>query len=162
MSLFADGAPERPLQVVPAVDLARYSGKWYEIARLPNRFQRKCVSDTSATYTLRADGRITVVNECRTADGRITSVKGTARVSSKAGPNTKLKVTFFWPFSGDYWIIDLDSEYRWAVVGEPGRKYLWILARDRQIDDALFNKIVGRIKAQGYDAAGLIKTAHRA
>ena len=84
----------------------RYAGKWYEVARLSNRFQRKCASDTSAMYTQRDDGKITVVNECRTVDGRVTSVTGTAHVASKAGPNTKLKVTFFWPFYGDYWIIE--------------------------------------------------------
>jgi apolipoprotein D and lipocalin family protein len=157
MKLFASGGAERPLQVVPAVDLARYAGKWYEIARLPNRFQRKCASDTSAVYTLRGDGKITVVNECRTADGRITSAKGAAHVALKAGPNTKLKVTFFWPFYGDYWIIDLDPDYRWAVVGEPERKYLWILGRDRRMEEGLFDSIVARIKAQDYDLTNLVK-----
>lgn len=160
MKLFASGGAERPLQVVPAVDLARYAGKWYEIARLPNRFQRKCASDTSAVYTLRGDGKITVVNECRTADGRITSAKGAAHVALKAGPNTKLKVTFFRPFYGDYWIIDLDPDYRWAVVGEPERKYLWILGRDRRMEEGLFDSIVARIKAQDYDLTNLVKTKH--
>ena len=160
MRLFASGDAERPLQVVPAVDLARYAGKWYEIARLPNRFQRKCASDTSAMYTIRGDGNITVVNECRTADGRITSAKGTARVASNAGPNTKLKVTFFWPFYGDYWIIDLDPNYRWAVVGAPNRKYLWILARDPRMEEGLYDSIVERIKAQGYALTNLAKTKH--
>jgi apolipoprotein D and lipocalin family protein len=162
VSLFANAATDRPLQVVTAVDLARYGGKWYEIARLPNWFQRKCVSDTSATYTLREDGKITVVNECRTADGRATSVKGTARAALKAGPNAKLKVTFFWPFYGDYWIIDLDPEYRWAVVGEPDRKYLWILARESRIEDAVLDGILARVKAQGYDLANLLRTRHGA
>ena len=160
MRLFASGDAERPLQVVPAVDLARYAGKWYEIARLPNRFQRKCASDTSAMYTIRGDGKINVVNECRMADGRITSAKGVAQVASKAGPNTKLKVTFFWPFYGDYWIIDLDPNYRWAVVGAPNRKYLWILGRDRRMEEGLFHSIVERIKAQGYDLTNLVKTKH--
>ena len=160
MGLFASGGVERPLQVVPAVDLARYAGKWYEIARLPNRFQRMCASDTSAMYTVRGDGKITVANECRTADGRITSAKGTAQVASKAGLNSKLKVTFFWPFYGDYWVIDLDPDYRWAVVGEPDRKYVWILSRDRRMDEALFHGIVERIKTQGYNLTNLITTKH--
>ena len=160
VSLFATEVTKRPLQVVPAVDLARYAGRWYEIARLPNRFQRKCSSDTIAMYSLRGDGKITVVNECRMADGHITSVKGTAHAASKVGSNTKLKVTFFWPFYGDYWIIDLDPEYRWAVVGEPDRKYLWILARDRSMEEGLFNSIVERIKAQGYDIRNLVRTPH--
>jgi apolipoprotein D and lipocalin family protein len=148
-----------PLQVAPSVDLARYAGKWYEIARLPNRFQRDCAANTAATYTLRPDGKITVVNECRKADGRMKSAKGTARVADTKGPNTKLKVTFFWPFSGNYWIIDLDPEYRWAVVGEPGRDYLWILSREPRLDEALYHKIVERVKQQGYEVERLMKAA---
>ncbi len=147
-----------PLTVVPSVDLARYAGKWYEIARLPNWFQRGCASKSTATYTLRSDGKITVVNECRQADGRLKSVKGTARVADPHGPNTKLKVTFFWPFSGNYWIIDLDPDYRWAVVGEPRRDYLWILSRDPKMDEGLYRQIVGRIQEQGYDVSRLQKT----
>jgi apolipoprotein D and lipocalin family protein len=112
-------------EVVPAVDLKRYAGRWHEIARLPNRFQRDCAGDVTATYTLRPDGKIAVLNECRAADGRTKSARGTARVASKQGPNTKLKVSFFWPFSGDYWIIGLDPDYRWALVGGSGRDYLW-------------------------------------
>ena len=149
-----------PLQVAPSVDLARYAGKWYEIARLPNRFQRDCAANTSATYTLRPDGKVTVVNECRKADGHLKSAKGTARVADPKGPNTKLKVTFFWPFSGNYWIIDLDPEYRWVVVGEPGRDYLWILSREPQMDDATYNQIIERAKQQGYEVGRLMKTAH--
>jgi apolipoprotein D and lipocalin family protein len=152
----ADGSP--PLEVVPSVDLARYAGKWYEIARLPNRFQRHCASDTTATYTLRPDGKITVLNECRKADGSRKSAKGTARLANARGPNTKLKVTFFWPFSGNYWIIDLDPEYRWAVVGEPGRDYLWILAREPQLDTELYKQIVERAEQQGFNTEKLLKT----
>jgi apolipoprotein D and lipocalin family protein len=147
-----------PLEVVPSVDLTRYAGKWYEIARLPNRFQRDCAGNTTATYTLRPDGKITVINECRKADGRQKSAKGTARVADAKGPNSKLKVTFFWPFSGNYWIIDLDPEYRWAVVGEPGRNYLWILSREPQLDTALYQQIVERTKQQGFDTGKLLKT----
>ena len=99
------------LTVVPSVDLKSYVGKWYEIARLPNRFQKSCASDVSATYSLRPDGKITVSNQCVTAKGEIKSATGIARLAGKSQPNTKLKVTFFWPFSGNYWIIDLDSEY---------------------------------------------------
>ena len=147
-----------PLEVAPSVDLARYAGKWYEIARLPNRFQRDCAGNTTATYTLRPDGKITVLNECRKADGRQKSAKGTARVADGKGPNTKLKVTFFWPFSGDYWIVDLDPEYRWAVVGEPGRRYLWILSREPQMAPALYQQIVERAMQRGFDTGKLLKT----
>jgi apolipoprotein D and lipocalin family protein len=149
-----------PLQVVPSVDLTRYVGKWYEIARLPNRFQRECASDTTATYTLRPDGKLTVLNTCRTSEGRTKSAKGTARVADGKGPNTKLKVTFFWPFSGNYWIIDLDPDYRWAVVGEPDRRYLWILSREPRMDGALYEQILERAKQQRYDLAPLLKTVH--
>jgi apolipoprotein D and lipocalin family protein len=153
-------AEDKPLEVVPSVDLTRYAGKWYEIARLPNRFQRACASDITATYTLRPDGKITVLNECRQADGRPKSAKGTARVADAKGPNTKLKVTFFWPFSGNYWIIDLDPAYRWAVVGEPGRDYLWILSRQPRLDDGLLQQIVERAKQKGFDTGKLLKTSH--
>lgn len=152
------GDGKAPLEVVPSVDLTRYAGKWYEIARLPNRFQRDCAGNTTATYTLRPDGKITVLNECRTADGRRKSAKGTARVTDANGPNTKLKVTFFWPFSGKYWIIDLDPEYRWAVVGEPGRDYLWILSREPRLDAALYQQIVEQAKQRGFDTEKLLKT----
>jgi apolipoprotein D and lipocalin family protein len=155
--LFSVDAP-KPLQVVPSLDLARYAGRWYEIARLPNFFQRKCAGDTTATYTLRSDGKITVVNACRTRDGGVTTATGTARLADKEGPNSKLKVSFFWPFSGDYWIIDLDPEYRWAVIGEPRRKYFWVLSRDPQMDEGTLSPILERARAQGYDLAALTKT----
>lgn len=127
---------------------------------VPNRFQRDCASDTTATYTLRPDGKIAVLNECRKADGRMKSAKGTARLADSRGPNTKLKVIFFWPFSGNYWIIDLDPDYRWAVVGEPDRKYFWILSREPGLDEAAYNGIVDRAKQQGYQLEKLMKTAH--
>ena len=153
-------AASMPMQVIPSVDLTRYAGKWYEIARLPNWFQRNCASGTTASYTLRPDGTVTVVNECRKADGKQISVTGRARVADKSGSNSKLKVTFFWPFSGNYWIIDLDPDYRWAVVGEPGRDYLWILSREPVLGPAVFDQVVSRAKQQGYDVSRLIKTAH--
>lgn len=142
---------------VPSLDLERYAGKWYEIARLPNRFQRACVSDTTATYTLRPDRKITVLNQCRTREGKTRSARGTARLASDTGPGSQLKVTFFWPFSGDYWVIGLDPEYRWALVGEPGRKYLWILSREPKMDDALYERILGLARDQGYDVASIIR-----
>ena len=148
------------MQVVPSVDLARYAGKWYEIARLPNRFQRHCASDTTAGYTLRPDGKIAVVNQCRQSDGRMKAANGTARRAGAKEPSTKLKVTFFWPFSGNYWIIDLDPDYRWAVVGEPSRKFLWVLSREPRLDAAIYDQILDRAKKQGYDVGPLIKTNH--
>ena len=148
----------RPMQVAPSVELPRYMGKWYEVARLPNRFQKQCASNTTATYTLRPDGKIAVINECRKANGQVTSAKGAARPADPKGPNSKLKVTFFWPFSGDYWILDLDPDYRWALIGEPGRKYLWVLSRTPRLDDAVLQRILDRARREGYDLDGLIKT----
>jgi apolipoprotein D and lipocalin family protein len=145
------------LQVVPQVDLRRYMGTWFEIARYPHRFQQGCVG-SSATYALLEDGTVDVLNRCgRGPAGEISSAKGKARVvDSKT--KAKLKVTFFWPFSGDYWIIDLGEKYDYAVVGHPSRKYLWILSRTPQMDDGLYRQILMRLVNQGYDTSRLIRT----
>ncbi len=148
-----------PLRVAPNVDLARYAGKWYEISRLPNWFERACVSDTTATYTLRPDGKVHVLNTCRKSDGTMKSAKGTARTID-GEPNTKLKVTFFWPFSGDYWIVDLDPDYQWVLVGEPKRNYLWILARTPKLDQALYERILKRASEEHFEVARLIPVRH--
>ena len=117
--------------VVPSVDLTRYMGTWHEVAKFPNRFQRGCTC-TTATYTLRPDGKVTVLNACGTVDGRGKQARGWAKVADPT-TNAKLRVTFFWPFFGDYWILDLDPDYRRVLVGSPNRKYLWILARDPRL-----------------------------
>jgi apolipoprotein D and lipocalin family protein len=146
------------LKTVPHVDLQRYLGTWYEIARFPHRFQAGCV-ETRAVYTLRDDGLIGVHNECRKggADGPLKAVDGRARVIDR-GTNAKLEVSFFWFFWGDYWIIDLDPDYHWAVVGHPSRKYLWILCREKRLDAAVLSGIRQRLEQQGYDLAKLIIT----
>ena len=152
------GAEERPLEVVPSVDLERYLGTWYEIASYPAWFQRGCTAVT-AEYSLRDDGLIRVVNSCHkdALDGKLKQSTGRAKVVEGSG-NAKLKVSFFRPFWGDYWIVDLDPEYRWAVVGVPSRKFLWILSRSRSMDETLFQEIVGRLQAKGYDPARLVRT----
>jgi apolipoprotein D and lipocalin family protein len=147
---------KKPLEVVPSVDLRRYQGVWHEVARLPNRFQNDCARDTTATYTQRPDGKIEILNQCRQADGRMKTAKGAAKLASKSGPTSKLRVTFFRPFYGNYWIIDLDPDYQWAVIGEPSRKYFWILSRTPQLDPATFAAITARARAQGYDLSKLI------
>jgi apolipoprotein D and lipocalin family protein len=146
------------LKAVNFVDLKRYAGTWYEIARFPNRFQKGCVG-TTATYTLRKDGKVNVLNQCRkgTIDGEISSAKGIAWVVDKK-TNAKLKVSFFWPFSGHYWIIDLGENYEYAVVGHPDRKYLWILSRSPKMDENIYNLILENLKLQFYDTGKLIKT----
>jgi apolipoprotein D and lipocalin family protein len=148
---------KKPLQTVPSVDLNRYIGTWYEIARYPNRFQRDCADSVTATYSFRDDGKIKVVNQCRKADGKIKSATGKAKIQDKK-TNAKLKVSFFWIFYGNYWIIDLDENYQYAVIGEPNRDYLWILSRTKTMDDATYQKILERIKEQGYDVNKLVKT----
>jgi len=146
------------LKVVPFVDLSRYTGQWYEIARYPNRFQEGCVG-SRAEYTLRRDGKISVLNECYegSLSGKIRKAEGTARVVDK-NTNAKLKVTFFRPFSGDYWIIDLGRDYEYAVVGHPERTYLWILSRTKKMDEDVFREILGRLTAKGYDVTKLVMT----
>lgn len=144
-------------QTVSSVDLARYAGRWYEIARLPNSFQKKCAGGVTATYEMRPDSKVMVLNECRKASGEITRAKGTAKIADKK-TNAKLKVTFFWPFYGDYWILDLGPNYEYAVVGEPKRRYLWILSRTQQIDDALYQKLLAKMANQGFDTSRMTKT----
>jgi apolipoprotein D and lipocalin family protein len=148
-------AARRSLAVVQHVDLERYMGTWYEIARYPASFERNCVAST-AEYTLRDDCKVEVVNRCRVCsfDGRERSIRGVARVVDPE-TNARLKVAFFWPFEGDYYIIMLDDDYRWAVVGEPRRRYLWILSRTRQLDPAAYDAILARLPEFGYDPARL-------
>jgi apolipoprotein D and lipocalin family protein len=125
-----------PLQVVPHVDLNRYTGTWYEIARYPHKFQKGCIG-SKATYAIMNDGKLSVLNECveESDKSRLRSAKGKAWVVDPH-TNAKLKVSFFWPFSGDYWIIDLGRDYEYAVIGHPERKYLWILSRTPVMDGA--------------------------
>jgi len=147
-----------PLPTVSAVDLNRYVGTWYEIARLPNWFQNKCVADTRATYAIE-DARVSVLNECRTAAGVFEQAKGIAQVVEDSR-GAKLRVSFFRPFYGDYWILALDPDYRWVLVGEPGRKYAWILARSPQLDDATLEALLARAAALGFDRRAFLFTPH--
>lgn len=144
---------EQPVQTVASVDLLRYVGKWYEIAAFPMFFQRQCVGDTTAEYARLPDGAIGVTNRCRTASG-VDEAKARATVVEGSG-NARLKVTFFWPFSGDYWIIGLDPEYRWVVVGSPKRNYLWILSRTPEMLPADRAAANAAATAQGFDLSKL-------
>jgi apolipoprotein D and lipocalin family protein len=147
------------LEVVPHVELEKYLGKWYEIAHLPAKFQEGC-NETTATYTLAKDGNISVLNQA-TKNGKMKQAKGKAKVVDK-NSNAKLKVTFFWPFYGDYWIIKLGNNYDYSVVGTPNRKYLWILSRTPQMDDNLYSQIIEYVKSKGFDPNKLIKTFQKA
>jgi len=140
-----------PLDVVTRVDLQRYTGKWYEIASFPQYFQRGCVA-TTATYTLREDGRLDVLNQCRdeSFDGKLRQASGIAWVVDPSESSAKLKVRFFWPFAGDYWIIELDPDYQYAVIGHPSREYLWILSRTPTMQADRYARVLERIESHGY------------
>lgn len=144
------------LRTVESVDLNRYVGAWYEIALLPNYFQRMCATDTQARYRA-SDDRILVTNRCRKSDGMVESIAGFAKVLEDSN-NTKLRVTFFRPFYGNYWILALGPDYDWALVGEPNRKYGWVLARRPQMDDATLNAILDKAQSLGYDRSQFKKT----
>lgn len=147
-----------PLETVAKVDLSRYLGTWYEIASFPQSFQKGCTG-TTATYTLREDGDIDVLNRCRkgSLEGEEDTAQGRARVVDRA-TNAKLEVSFFRPFWGDYWIIQLAEDYSYAVVGHPGRDYLWILSRTPTMPAEIVEGIEARLQAQGYEIARLQRT----
>ena len=148
-----------PLDVVESVDVQRYLGKWYEIALLPNSFEEGC-NCTTAEYSVIDSITLRVVNTCRldSINGEIDRAEGKAFVVERSN-NAKLKVQFFWPFRGDYWIIDLDQiNYKYAVVGTPSRKYLWILSRSPKMDEPLYNSLIEKCKTKGFDVTKLQKT----
>jgi apolipoprotein D and lipocalin family protein len=157
-------AAETPLRVVPTIDLTRYAGTWYEIARLPNRFQEKCAGEVAASYALRPDGRITVSNRCRTAEGETTMASGVARrVDGK--PPSMLEVRFAPAFLsflpavwGDYQVIALGADYDHAMVGTPDRAYLWVLSRTPQMDPALYRWLLDDARSQGFDISKVVET----
>jgi apolipoprotein D and lipocalin family protein len=151
-------------QAVASVDLNRYMGKWYEIAKIPNRFQKKCGGGTTAEYKLQKDGTVLVVNSCLDHKGKRMTAKGIARVTDPV-THAKLKVSFvrflgvnlFW---GDYWIVGLDREYQYAVVGVPGRKYGWILGRKPELSNGDWIAVKDILRSQGYDPEDFERTRH--
>ena len=163
-SVTRKGGERETLRTVPTVDLKRYAGQWYEIARLPNRFEKNCAGEVTANYSLRDDGRISLVNRCRKTNNKWQEAEGVARVVNK-NRNAQLEVRFapsflsFLPLVwGDYWIIDLAPDYSYAAVGDPTRKYFWVLARTPQMDDATYKAILERAAAQGFDTGRVVKT----
>ncbi|MDP3935400.1 MAG: lipocalin family protein [Alphaproteobacteria bacterium] len=147
-----------PLETVQHVDINRYMGKWYEIASFPAWFQRNCTGST-ATYSLKRDGTVNVLNRCfkNTLNGSEDIAKGSAYVVD-TDTQAKLKVSFFWPFYGDYWIIDLADDYSYAVVGHPNRKYLWILSRTPQLSKQIYDTLLLKMQQKGFDISKLNKT----
>jgi apolipoprotein D and lipocalin family protein len=156
----ADVESQEPLKSVPSLDLQRYAGTWHEIARLPMEQEADCVREVTATYTLRPDGRIDVRNECIRADGEREVATGIARRGDAPGrlevrfaPGWLSPLPFVW---ADYWVIAIDDDYRWAIVGEPDREYLWFLSRDPEIDERTLEDLKGRARMLGYELDELI------
>lgn len=152
------------VKAVSSVDLKRYSGKWFEIARYSNKYQKNCIGNTTATYALKENGKITVANECLRKDGTTIDAKGEGKIVDKES-NAKLEVRFapgflaFLPSVwGDYWIIDLDEKYQYAAIGDPKREYLWILSRTPKLNDAVYQNILRRIESMGFKPGKLVKT----
>jgi apolipoprotein D and lipocalin family protein len=163
-STLAGAGESETVKTVARVDLDRYIGLWYEIARLPNRFQKGCSGNATAEYRFREDGRLDVVNRCLTSDGGEKKAEGVARIVDET-TRAKLKVRFAPAFLsflsavwGDYWIIDLAPDYSYAAIGEPSRKYLWVLSRKPTLDETTYRGILERIEAQGYDPGDLVRT----
>jgi apolipoprotein D and lipocalin family protein len=154
-----------PLRVVDSLDLTRYAGKWYEVARLPNKFQIQCAGDVVARYMLREDGRIDVMNVCRREDGSFSEVRGIARKAGDGRIQARLQVRFapavlsFLPMVwGDYWVIGLGPDYTWAVVGVPSREHLWILSRTPTLSESSYARAIQIAKGSGFDVSRLAKT----
>ncbi len=152
------------VKTVESVDLNKYAGKWFEIARYPNKFQKKCISQVTATYIIKNDNKIEVVNECLKENGKTIKAKGDAKVVDEK-TNAKLEVRFAPAFLsflpqvwGDYWILDLDKDYKYAVVGDPDKEYLWILSRTPELDTAIYENILDKVEKMGFNPNKLIKT----
>ncbi|SFN13119.1 apolipoprotein D and lipocalin family protein [Formivibrio citricus] len=146
-----------PLAAIAVLDVPRYMGTWYEIAKYPNRFQKKCAGFTSAEYRLKADGKVQVINRCQLAEGGISEAIGIARQIGTA-TSPKLKVSFapawlsFIPAVwGNYWVIDLDDDYQLAAVSEPNREYLWVLSRTPKVNRKSYDALLGRLANKGFD-----------
>lgn len=154
---YAAAASSQPQVTTAAkVDLQKYMGKWHEISRLEHHFQKYCIG-SHAEYALRDDGEVEVINRCTDErDGRRKEAKGRAWSVDPAS-NARLKVSFFWPFRSNYWIIELGEKYDYSVVGSPDRKYLWIIAREPVMDETLYGSIIERLRQQGFPVDNLVR-----
>jgi len=160
-NMFSSNSNAQALETVSYVDLNKYAGKWYEIASFPQRFQKGCYC-TTAEYTWSEKGYVIVENRCNkdSVTGKQSSIKGKAFIVKNSG-NAKLKVQFFWPFTGKYWIIDLADDYTYAVVSHPNKKYLWILSRTSKMDETVYQQILSRLNEKGFDLSKLQQTIHQ-
>lgn len=155
-----------PLRTIDTLDLPRYAGRWYEIAKFPNRFQKQCVADTSAEYSPRADGAVIVINRCRLANGQMEQAQGLAwQQGEPTSPRLQVRFAPAWlswlPMVwGDYWVVDLDDAYSLVAVSEPRREYLWVLSRSPVLEPARYQALLQRLAAQGLDVQRLELSAH--
>lgn len=155
-----------PLQTIDALDVPRYMGTWFEIAKYPNRFQKKCIADTSAAYQLEPAGTVQVTNRCRIASGEMDVAIGQARqIGTATSPKLQVRFAPKWlallPFVwGDYWVIDLDDSYQLVAVGEPKREFLWILSRTPNVNAAAYDALAARLQSMGFDPSRLERTVH--
>lgn len=146
-----------PLQTIESLDVPRYMGTWYEVAKYPNRFQKQCVRNTSAEYSLQKDGTVKVLNQCQLASGEMDEAEGQVRqVGDTKSPKLEVRFAPVWlswlPMVwGDYWVIDLDAQYQLVAVSEPSREYLWVLARAPQVEQAKYDALLLRLQAKGFD-----------
>ncbi|WP_216179020.1 lipocalin family protein [Polynucleobacter sp. 80A-SIGWE] len=158
---------DQAVKTIASLDVPRYLGTWYEIAKFPNWFQKKCVSNTKAVYTAKPDGNLRVLNSCKTAGGETSEAEGLARqIGAKDSP--KLEVRFapewlsFLPMVwGDYWVIDIDPQYQVAAVSDPRREYLWVLSRTPQLDPKVYAELLQRLKQQQFDIQKLELTPQK-
>ncbi len=164
----AQSTAKPALSAVNGIDLSRYAGRWYEIGKYPNRFQKQCVANTTANYTIKKNGRIEVLNECVKKDGTTVKAVGEAKIGDKSN-NAKLKVRFapgftsFLPFVwANYWVIDIAPDYSYSVIGEPGRDYFWILSRSPEMNTATYQSILRRAEKMGFDPNRVEKTPQNA
>lgn len=159
---------DEPLATIPSLDVSRYVGRWYEIAKYPNRFQRKCVSDTTAEYRLEPGGKLEVINRCRMEDGQFDEAVGEARqIGGRSSPKLEVRFAPSWlsfipAVWGDYWVIDLDPDYELVAVSEPKREYLWILSRTPQVGTDAYGDLLQRLRDKGFDTRRLETTVHTA
>jgi apolipoprotein D and lipocalin family protein len=156
LCVIAGEARAPALPIVPQLDPARYVGRWYEVAYIPHWFERGC-SNTTATYSLTTDGRINILNECLRR-GKIHQARAVAWHAG-SGSDGEFSVRFFWPFNAPYWVIALDPEYQWAMVGQPSRRYLWILSRKRHLNFTIYKQLIQKAVSLGYNPAQIQLTA---
>ncbi len=148
--------PANAPPTVASVDVTRYLGTWAQQGMVPNKFQKMCASNTTATYAKDGDG-LSVTNRCKDVDGKPVEVVGVAKIVDGSN-NAKLRVSFFRPFYGDYWVLALDPDYQWVLVGDPTREFGWVLSRAAKLDDASYNAILDKAQALGYDKTRFVRS----